>query len=150
MSKVNTGRVILGGLVGGLVINVVDFVVNVPVLGKQWADATAALGVKLDQVNLMSAVGWISMDFVAGLFTAWLYAAIRPRYGPGASTALRAALATWFIIHVALGSLVWNGLYPVRLIVASTLGALVAMLAGGWVAGRLYSDAASIGEIPRP
>jgi len=142
MSKINTGRVILAGLVAGLVINVIDFVVNVPILGKQWADATQALGVKLEQVNVQSAVGWIAMDFIAGLFTAWLYAAIRPRFGAGAGTGLRAGVATWFIIHVALGSLVWNGLYPLSLAVASTAGALVAMLAGGWVAGRLYSEAA--------
>jgi hypothetical protein len=142
MSRINTGRVILAGLVAGLVINVIDCVVNVPILGKQWGDATAALGVKLDQVNVQSAVGWIAMDFIAGLFTAWLYAAIRPRYGAGAKTALCAGFATWFILHAALGSLSWNGLYPVSLIVASAAGALVAMLAGGWVAGRLYSEAA--------
>jgi hypothetical protein len=141
MSRVNAGKVILAGLVAGLVINVIDFVVNVPILGKQWADATKALGVKLEDVNLMSAVGWIAMDFVAGLFTAWLYAAIRPRYGLGAKTGLVAGFATWLIIHVALGSLVWNGLYPLSLMLASTAGALVAMLAGGWVAGRLYSEA---------
>jgi hypothetical protein len=142
MSKINTGRVILAGLVAGLVINVVDYVVNVPILGKQWADATLALGVKLEQVNLQSALGWIAMDFIAGLFTAWLYAAIRPRFGAGAGTGLRAGAATWFIIHVALGSLVWQGLYPLSLAAVSTAGALVAMLAGGWVAGKLYSEPA--------
>jgi hypothetical protein len=142
MSKINTGRVILAGLVAGLVINIIDCVVNVPILGKQWADATQALGVKIEQVNVQSAVGWIVMDFIAGLFTAWLYAAIRPRFGPGAGTALRAGVATWFIMHVALGSLVWQGLYPLSLAVASTAGALVAMLAGGWVAGKLYSEPA--------
>jgi hypothetical protein len=141
MSKINTGKVAVAGLVAGLVINVVDYVVNVPILGKQWADATGALGIKLDQVNLQSAVGWIAMDLIAGFFTAWLYAAIRPRFGPGAGTGLRAGVVTWFIMHVALGSLVWNGLYPLSLIVAMTAGALVAMLAGGWVAGRLYSEA---------
>jgi hypothetical protein len=142
MSKVNTGRVIVGGLVGGLVINVIDYVVNVPILGQQWADATKTLGVKIDQVQLLSALGWISMDFVAGLFAAWLYAAIRPRYGAGAGTALRAGFATWLIVHVALGALWWNGLYPASLVMASTVGALVAMLAGGWVAGKLYREEA--------
>ena len=141
MSKINYGRVILAGLVAGLVINVVDYVVNVPILGKQWADATQALGVKVADVNVQSAVGWICMDFIAGLFTAWLYAAIRPRYGAGAGTGLCAGVATWFIIRVALGSLVWNGLYPLSLAVISTAGALVAMLAGGWVAGALYREA---------
>jgi hypothetical protein len=141
MSKINYGRVILAGLVAGLVINVVDYVVNVPILGPQWAAATAALGVKVEQVSGQSAAGWITMDFIAGLFTAWLYAAIRPRYGAGAGTGLCAGVATWFIVHVALGSLVWQGLYPLSLAVISTAGALVAMLAGGWVAGRLYTEA---------
>ena len=140
MSKINTGRVILAGLVAGLVINIIDCVVNVPILGKQWADATQALGVKLEQVNVQSAVGWIVMDFIAGLFTAWLYAAIRPRYGAGARTGLCAGIATWFIVHVALGSLTWQGLYPLSLNAISAAGALVAMLAGGWIAGRLYTE----------
>jgi len=141
MSKINTGRVILAGLVAGLVINVVDFVVNVPILGAQWKAATVALGVNADQVSGQAAAGWITMDFLVGLFTAWLYAAIRPRYGAGARTGLCAGIATWFIVHVALGSLTWQGLYPLSLTVASTAGALVAMLAGGWVAGRLYAEA---------
>lgn len=145
MSKVNTGRVVLAGLVAGLVINVIDFVVNVPILGKQWAAATTALGVKLDQVSAQSAMGWIVFDFIAGLFTAWLYAAIRPRYGAGAGTGLCAGAAAWFIIHAALGCLVWNGLYPIGLIAASAVGALVAMLAGGWTAGKLYREAPEAG-----
>ena len=140
MSKINSGRVILAGLVAGLVINVVDFVVNVTILGAQWKAATVALGVNADQVSGQAAAGWITMDFIVGLFTAWLYAAIRPRYGAGAGTGLRAGVAIWFIVHVALGSLTWQGLYPLSLTVASTAGALVAMLAGSWVAGRLYAE----------
>jgi len=140
MSKINYGRVILAGLVAGLVINVVDYVVNVPILGKQWEAATLALGVKAEQVSGQAAAGWITMDFIAGLFTAWLYAAIRPRYGAGAKTGLCAGVATWFIMHVALGSLTWQGLYPLSLNLISTAGALIAMLAGGWIAGRLYTE----------
>jgi hypothetical protein len=29
---------------------------------------------------------YIVMDFVVGILTVWLYAAIRPRYGPGPSS----------------------------------------------------------------
>jgi hypothetical protein len=143
MSKVNTGRVILAGLVAGLVINVIDFVVNVPILGKQWADGTIALGVKVEQVHGQSMIGWIVMDFIAGVFCAWLYAAIRPRYGAGAGTAIKAGVAVWFIMHVALGAFAWQGLYSSSLVAASTAGALVAMLAGGWTAGKLYSEEAA-------
>ena len=140
MTKVNVGRVVLAGLIAGLIINVFEFIFNGAVLGKQWADATTALGIKIEQINAQSAIGWIAMGFAAGLFTAWLYAAIQPRYGAGARTALFAGLAVWVIIHVALGSLVWNGLYPLGLVASSAAGALVSMLAAGWTAGRLYRD----------
>jgi hypothetical protein len=141
MSKVNTGRVVLAGLAAGLVMNVVDYVVNVPVLGQQWNEATKALGVSVEKVSATAAIGWITMDFLGGIFIAWLYAAIRPRYGAGAATGLRAGAATWFIVHLALSALVFQGLYPQSLYVASTAGALVAALAGGWVAGWLYREA---------
>lgn len=142
MSKVNATRVILAGLAAGLVINIVDFVVNVPILGAQWAAAAKALGIDVEKVSATAGAGWITSDFLNGLFTAWLYATMRSRYGPGAGTALRAGLATWFIVHVALASLVFQATFPLHLYVISTAGALVAMLAGGWVAGRLYQEAA--------
>jgi hypothetical protein len=37
--------------------------------------------------------------FVVGIAAIWLYAAIRPRYGPGAATALRAGFAVWLFVH---------------------------------------------------
>ncbi len=143
MSKVNTGRVLVAGLVAGLVIDVVDFVVNVPILGQQWKDGTAALGVREGSVAMQSALGWICLDLFAGLFTAWLYAAIRPRFGAGAKTALCAGFAVWLLEHFALGSLFWNGLYPLALVVSSSVGGLVANLAGGWVGGKLYREDAA-------
>ena len=142
MSRINYTRVILAGLAAGLVINIIDFVVNVPILGAQWAAATKALGIDVEKVSATAGVGWITSDFLNGLFTAWLYAAMRPRYGPGAGTGLRAGLATWFIVHVALASLVFQATFPLHLYVISTAGGLVASLAGGWVAGSLYQEAA--------
>lgn len=142
MSRINYTRVILAGLAAGLVINVIDFVVNVPLLGAQWAAAAKALNIDVEKISATAAVGWITSDFINGLFAAWLYAAMRPRFGPGAGTGLCAGVATWFIVHVALASLVFQATFPLRLYVISTAGALVAMLAGGWVAGRLYQEAA--------
>jgi hypothetical protein len=142
MSRINTGRVILAGLVAGLVINIVDLTVNVHVIGHRWNVATRGLGIKPDEVNWMLEGGWIAMDLLAGLFAAWLYAAIRPRFGAGAGTALRAGFVTWLMLRVGLWSLAWDGLYPRGLLAASAAVALIATLAGGWVAGRLYREPA--------
>ena len=50
-------------------------------------------------------VSLILMTFVLGIASVWLYAAIRPRYGPGARTAIIAGLAVWTMAHL------WSGVY---------------------------------------
>src|SRR5438445_323626 len=44
MTHTNRGRVILGGLLAGLVINIVEFVTNGVVLREAWGQAMQALG----------------------------------------------------------------------------------------------------------
>ncbi|MBI2073795.1 MAG: magnesium transporter, partial [Gemmatimonadetes bacterium] len=44
MGKINWGRVIAGGLLAGVVLNVFDFVVNGWLLSDQWTAAMTALG----------------------------------------------------------------------------------------------------------
>ncbi len=142
MSKISSGRVLLGGIVAGIVINVIDFIVNVPILGAQWKAASdKLLPTPPPGLDNMSMMGWIISDLIAGLFLVWLYAGIRPRFGPGPKTALIAAVAVWLIMHVAYASLWFNGLFPLELVCASTLGALVAALAGGLAGGALYQEA---------
>lgn len=79
-------------------------------------------------------------DFILGILTVWAYAAIRPRFGPGPRTALTAAFAIWLAAHVAYASYAFMGLYPWSLILASSVGGLVAALVGGYVEARLYRE----------
>ncbi len=141
MSRINAGGVVLGGLLAGLVINVIDFVVNVPILGAQWEAATRALGIDTAKGGATGAVGWIASDFIVGIFLVWLYSGIRPRFGPGPRTAIVASLAVWFITHVAYFSFVFMGLYSMELVCASTVGALIACLVGGQAGCWLYKEA---------
>jgi len=90
MGKMNVGRVILGGLVAGLVMNASEAFLHAGVLG---ADGTKLLedwkqrGVDLDVRP--SLVFWlIGITFVLGILAIWTYAAIRPRFGAGPKTAL--------------------------------------------------------------
>lgn len=74
------------------------------------------------------------LDLLEGISIIWLYAAIRPRYGAGAKTAVIAAFAWWFI--VTLGDATWCsfGFFPASTVIplmAGTLPALIlATLAG--------------------
>src|SRR5215469_2935303 len=53
----------------------------------------------------------IILDLLTGVSILWMYAAIRPRYGPGPKTPVLAAFATWFI--VSLEDAIWCSFEPV-------------------------------------
>jgi hypothetical protein len=135
----NTNRIIAGGLVAGLVMNFVDFLVNALLLGQQWGSAMQARGIDPTSVPL-GGTGWIIVDFIAGIFTVWLYAAIRPRFGLGPKTALIAGCVVWLISHAVFASLWFMGVFPSGLIAAASLGALVSALIAGLAGCALYKE----------
>ena len=136
MTHTNRVRVILGGLLAGLVINIVEFITNGIVLREAWGQAMQELG-KAAQLSVGGIVIFNIWGFLLGIAAVWLYAAIRPRYGAGPKTAIRAGLGTWAVaVFLAnLGSYPL-GLFPTRLLVISSIVALVeiigATLVGAW------------------
>ena len=134
MNKINWGRVLGGGLLAGVVLNVWDFVVNGVFLKNDWNTAMHALG-KGDMTG--SEVAWfIVCDFIVGIFLVWLYAAIRPRYGMGPKTAATAAFGFWVVTVGFQLAQSGMGLFPTNLLVISTIASLVGFLlaaqAGAW------------------
>lgn len=142
MSRINGGRVVIGGLAAGVVMNLIDGLSNGMLLATQWGAETAQLNPGLmAKAGTSSTVGWILVDFILGLMIVWLYAAIRPRFGAGPTTAARAGLAAWLISHIFYFSYVFMGLYSFRLIAASSGAGLVSAMVGAYVGGRIYQEA---------
>jgi len=78
MGKINWGRVVLGGLLAGVVLNVVDWLTYGVWLKADMAAAMQALGKQPGAMD--SAIPlWVALDFVSGIGLLWVYAAIRPR-----------------------------------------------------------------------
>ena len=143
MGKINWARVILGGLVAGVVINVVESVQGM-ILEEEWATAMAAMGFDMkameEDIGLMTF--FLVFGFVFGLFAVWFYAAIRPRYGPGPKTAACAGIAVWF-----LGNLMCIlppaalGMFPLRLVLISSGIGLVEIILATVLGAWLYKEA---------
>ena len=87
MGKINWGKVLLGGLVAGIIIDVVEGILQGVILGPEWRQAMQALGHPLQETGLKMAVH-VLLGLTYGLSAVCLYAAIRPRFGPGPMTAL--------------------------------------------------------------
>ena len=90
MSQISVVGVVKGGLAAGLVMNISEFVLNVPVAGDQMNAELAARNLPPVATNQIAV--FVVLTFVLGLVTVWLYAAIRPRFGAGPKTAIIAGV----------------------------------------------------------
>ncbi|HEY2963270.1 MAG TPA: hypothetical protein VGJ37_12685 [Pyrinomonadaceae bacterium] len=103
MSNINFGRVILGGLVAGLVLNIGEFLLNEVVFVKQMEEMFARLNVPRPGGSFIGVA--IGITFLLGIVIVWVYAMIRPRFGPGPKTAVIAAFVIWFCVYFYCGIL---------------------------------------------
>jgi hypothetical protein len=136
MTKVNIKRVILGGLLAGLVLNVGEGILNGLILGDEWSAIMAESG--MIEFTTMQMVSFTIITFLLGMVLIWLYAAIRPRFGPGLKTAVIAGIAMWLIAWLLVGaSFITAGMYPTGLMVTSIIWGLfevpIAAVAGAWL-----------------
>jgi hypothetical protein len=136
MGKINMGRVVFGGLVAGVVINIGELILNIPILGQLWNEALRALNRPSMESGLP--IFFIILSFALGILLVWFYAAIRPRFGAGPLTALSAGLIVWALasLYPTAAALPMN-LFPHRLLFSSVVWELfelpLAALVGGWI-----------------
>ncbi len=140
--RINLMRVLLGGLVAGLVIVAGEYVLNAIILGDEFAAQRAKCGLGAPTAGQL-AVGAV-ITIVYGIILMWIYAAIRPRFGPGPKTALIAGLTFWSIAYLLFLASLWaNGLATAYFASVSIVWGLfeapIAAIAGGW----LYHEAES-------
>jgi hypothetical protein len=141
MGKINWRSVILGGLLAGVVLNIVDWLVYGVWLKSDLGTAMQALG--KDPASMDSAIPlWVALDFVYGIGLLWMYAAIRPRFGAGPQTAVIAGLAVWFFIGLLHAiSEAPMGFMPQRLMTIGTVVALVSIPVATVVGAYIYKEA---------
>lgn len=143
MGKINWARVILGGLVAGLIMNISEFVLHAMVLaedGRRIMQEWHRLGLLATTEPDPTMILWlVALTFVLGILAVWTYAAIRPRYGAGPKTALCAGLAVWAMSYFYSVVFVFAAvpIFPARLVwlplVWSLIEVPIATLAGAWL-----------------
>jgi len=137
MNSINMSRVLLGGLAATVVLNASDGILNSVILADQWAAYMQSIG-KAPAFAASQIAGFMINGLILGVAMVWLYAAIRPRFGPGPGTALRAGAAVWVIGYLVPNvAYIIGGLAPGKLTVVTTIAGIaqtaLAALAGGWV-----------------
>jgi hypothetical protein len=142
MAAMNMKRLLIAGAAAGVVMNVIDFGANW-FTGASLARDLAAINPVLWQN--MSRPGaqpfYYAIDFVLAFVLVWLYAAIRPRYGAGPATALRAAALLWVFGAAQWYLFVLMGLLSHTSFGIASLVSAVNFAATALVGGKLYTEA---------
>jgi len=139
MGRINLKGVIIGGLVAGVVLNVIDFVLFGVVLSADIAAFLQAAGKPAMTTSTM--ILYTVLDFFYGIFLVWIYAAIRPRFGAGPGTAVKAGLASW--VAVGLFHYLFEapmGMMPQNIMMIGTLVALVQQPLATVVGAKFYTE----------
>jgi hypothetical protein len=139
MAGINTGRWFVSGIIAGVILAVVDFVLNGMVLGAQWTDAMTKLN--LPAMSGGSVVVFVIIDLIVGLAALWIYVGIRPRYGANHTTAIYAGLAAW-LLTILLPSVFYlaAGLFPAGLVWTGLVVGLVAYVVATVVGAYFYQE----------
>lgn len=141
MSAVNTGKVLVGGLLAGLVYNAFDLVTGMVLMGDEFRANAQRLGLDPAAMESGSAMAvWITIDFLLGLLVVWTYAAIRPRFGPGPKTAILAALVPYIAISLMMFGLTHGGIMTMSIWMKMTAISLISMSVGAVLGAWAYHE----------
>jgi pimeloyl-ACP methyl ester carboxylesterase len=142
MGRINIGRVLMGGLLAGLIINIGEAIFNAVLFAEEMNAAMVALN--KPPIDTSMIVWFVIFGFGLGCMMVWLYAAIRPRFGAGVQTALCAALTVWGLAYLYpnLFFLIMN-LFPRRMVVIGTIWGLFEVAIAGVAGAWLYTETPS-------
>ena len=137
MGRINVKGVIIGGWVAGLVLNVIDYLVYGVWLAPELATMQRPGAPAMSSLIPL----FVVLDFVYGIALIQLYAAIRPRFGAGPATAIKAGIFVWVLVGLlhAIGEAPM-GHMPQRLYTIGTLVALVEFPLAALAGARFYQE----------
>jgi hypothetical protein len=140
MSKINVGRLILGGIVAGIVMDILDYPVDGVWLAPTWNHQLATWG---RPPFAGSALAWLlGFGIITGIAAVWIYAGIRPRFGAGMRTAVYAGIVTWILSALLPNiALMWvTHFFSGHLTAYTTFGALFETVIGTICGAALYKE----------
>ena len=139
MGGINFGRVLIGGLVAGLILNIGEWVLNGMVLAKDMKDFFQKCGLPEPGTHFLIIA--VTITFVLGIVLVLGYAAIRPRFGAGPKTAIIAALIAWFGIYLYQNLIGFGlGIVPAKPMLIALVWGLVEYILATLAGAALYQE----------
>jgi hypothetical protein len=140
MGRINWSRVLLSGILAGIGANILAFGSWYLFLEKGWSAELAQLGRPIEETVGFN-VFWIVWYLLVGITATWLYAAVRPRFGPGVKTAVIAGLAYWIFAYL-LPTVGWESFTKLSggLLAKDAVANFVVIIVATLIGGKWYQE----------
>lgn len=141
MNKIDSGRVVVGGIVAGIICDIFEYVLNGIVLRTQWN--TISTTHSLPMIGMNEIVIFNILGLVTGIAAVWAYASMRPRFGAGPKTATYAALLIWVVGYLIPDIFqTVSGLVPLNMMLTMAVVGLVEIIVATIAGAYLYKESA--------
>ncbi|MGQ0833312.1 MAG: hypothetical protein ACT4O5_00070 [Gammaproteobacteria bacterium] len=142
MSGINVKRWLAGGAIAGIVFFILEGVLSMLTV-ERMTQALQEHGMSMNMDDPMLLLWALVLSLLAGLALVFFYAAARPRFGPGARTAVIVAVA-FFCGSYLLGLIGYHmiGLYPDQLLVIWGVQGLIEMIVASVIGAWIYREEA--------
>lgn len=139
---INSKRVLSGGLVAGFVLIVINVLAQLILGNRIQEDMNAWAPASAERVTMSSltVVAGIILKFVIGVCLVWLYAAIRPRFGPGFRAASFAAVFVWILGAIYFSDYLMIGMMSAATYIILEIVQLLGLVIAVWTGTRIYSE----------
>jgi hypothetical protein len=136
----NYARILLGGIVAGILAFFGDGAVHGLLLRDRWTQILSGFG-RNSKEALESPAYFFPYDVIKGMAVVWLYAVIRPYFGPGPKAAIISAIFVWLLcIPVPLFGLLPMKFFGSDFVVLWAIYGFFPILIGALVGCWLYRE----------
>lgn len=141
-SRINVVRTLTSGLLAGVVIMALNVAAQLVLSERVQREMNAWMPGAADRMQAGGAavVAGLVMKLAIGVVLVWLYAAARPRLGPGPKTASLIALAVWLLGAIFFSDFPLTGMISWATYALLETLQLLAFLAAAWAGAWLYRE----------
>ena len=144
---INAGRVVLGGLVAGVVRLIGGTVVRVLVVGPLFFEDLARNqpGIAAALETTPARIQIVAINLLMGIALIYMYAAMRPRFASRLATVLSASVPAWLLATSVWGLTAAMGLFSWPQVIVDASLTFITVVVSAYLGSSIYKDTEEVG-----
>jgi len=144
---INAGRVVLGGVIAGVVRLIGGTVVRALVVGPLFFEELARKqpGIAAAMETTPARIQIVVTNLLMGIATIYMYAAMRPRFASRLAAVLSAAVPAWLLATATWGITAAMGLFSWPQVLVDASLTFITVVVAAYLGSSIYKDTDEVG-----